>query len=123
MFCLFLGLIALLCLGILYAFFGAGYEFIKCYKLKQNKLEEDKEEQEEREVRHYDIENPRSLSKLSSNRERMLQKSKSTEWSILLALFLLGILFQPFYLLFKFIELMMECYRSYGCFFGYFGNF
>lgn len=48
--------------------------------------------------------------------------SRLREILIISGLLILGILVQPVYLVFKFIELLLECYRRFGCWF-YYGSF
>jgi hypothetical protein len=47
---------------------------------------------------------------------------RAREIMIISGLIILGILVQPVYLMFKFIELLLECYRRFGCWF-YYGSF
>lgn len=114
---------------------GASYEFIKCY----NEEKRPNEDEDEDGVMKYDIETQAQVNYLNqlSNAGKNnngtqkqntidVEKEKKTKCrknKIIVLLIILGVFVQPFYLLFKSIELLMECYRRYGCWFYYFGSY
>jgi hypothetical protein len=118
-----LGFFALVFLACMWFVLGATYEFIKCYqddKARKNFFDDD----DESGVR-YDQENHSNI--YSGNQSNVSgEKAPKTSGQICLiytGLVILGLFAQPFYLFFKFIEMLMECYRRYGCWFYYFGNY
>jgi hypothetical protein len=129
---LLLAIVAIAVIIVLFLIFGAGWEFIKCYNESKNKKDEDDEDGEHNE--RNDIERGSITSSNVSrpgikNKKKKLPENGENDdkkcniyWMYALLL-VLGLFVQPFYLLFKFIEILMECYRRYGCWFYYFGSY
>jgi hypothetical protein len=117
-------LLAILAVGLIIAFFavfGAGWEFIKCFKDDKRKRRRGNDWDDQSES---DSCPPSRGSSNVSNEDVPKKKyTKSQETWIIVGLVILGLFAQPFYLLFKMLEVLMECYRRYGCWFYYFGNY
>jgi hypothetical protein len=106
----------------MYAFCGASYQFIKYYQSQKDKKDEDDDDEDDHDATYNDIEQNVRHHQKSNLSEDGKKRSRCSENSILISLFILGIFVQPLYLLFKFIEFLMECYRRYGCWFYYFSS-
>jgi hypothetical protein len=99
--------------------FGAAYEIISCYFEDKNKNDEEDEE------------NGSNLTKsdIGMFRRRNISNPKPEEpltnknYAMIALLVFAGILLQPFYLLLKLIELLMECYRKFGCWFYFYSSY
>jgi hypothetical protein len=117
-----LGILAIGLIIAFYFFFGATYELVKCYYEKKDVEEENEEE------RSYDMINmdpnrssppiKRSSSILSSD-----GKKSTSHYLILTGLVMLGLILQPLYLMLKLVEMMMECFRKFGCWFYFYGAY
>ena len=106
--------ILVICLLVLIFFvFGAGYEFVKCYRNSKIKKSDGSHTQESHGNDSYE-ENESDLRNTSINSQTKLF-SNWKDILIVILLILIGLLVQPFFLMFKALEMMMECYRNYGC--------
>ena len=106
-------------LVVIFFFFGAGYEFVKCYRNSKKK----KDERSDAKESHGDDSNASSSHSDMQNTSITNKTKLFSTWVdilIVILLIILGILVQPFFLMFKALEMMMECYRNYGCLFFWF---
>ena len=119
----------------LYLFFGASYELIKLYNKKKDN---DYDFGNDVNLTDYDfniqgnntfeINNTRVNNSLNGFIQRVpndVIKEKTCDkenYCIYILLFLTGIILQPFFLVYKFLQTMMECYKNFGCWFFYMGN-
>ena len=120
-------------IAVLYILFGASYDLIIFYDKKKNN------------VNNFDSGISIDLSDFSSNGQGYItneinntrinnsinhffqqnsfedkNENKSCKgYSIYFLLFFIGIILQPFFLVFKILQIMMECYKKYGCWFFY----
>lgn len=116
---LFLCILAIGGVIIFYLVCGAGYEFLKCYYDDSKKEDDDYDE----DASDVEAQVHKRRSNSSSMSEETKKKTKCREYTHVTLLMTLGIFVQPFYLLFKVIEMMMECYRRFGCWFYYFTSY
>jgi hypothetical protein len=100
-----LGMFLLLLVLLFYVLCGAPYELIKCYREK--KCEKDEDEEEE-----LDIEYGRQQMEVEQQGE---EKMTTRQLWICILLGFVGMLLQPFYLLFYILYAVMECYRRLPC--------
>ena len=107
----------------LYIFFGASYELIKIYNNKKNSndddsdIESDLSNEYENDIVRNNIINANEVNREEDSNE------KRKKWLIYFLLFILGILIQPFFLIYKLLKSLMECYRRFGCWFLMMGNY
>ncbi len=94
-------------------FLGCPYEFVKCYLDKKNKDEEGDNKS------FSDYENDKVDIRKNEENESLFWK----DYFIIILLIILGIFFQPLYLMFYVLMGLVEFYRQCGCwvFFAY-GN-
>lgn len=117
-------ILCILAIGLIivfYFFFGASYELIKCYYDKKENPEEEEESNSYDMVNMDPSRSPpvrRNSSILSSNGEK-----NTSHYLIIAGLVMLGIILQPLYLMLKLVELMMECFRKFGCWFYFYGAY
>ncbi len=101
-------------LVLFFFFFGAGYEFVKCYKNRKNK---NSESSGAIQSGYDETEEPRTFSQISQ-RFNSVEQGICLSWKdilIITLLIVIGIAVQPFFLIYKWMEMMMDCYRNYGC--------
>ena len=119
----------------MYLFFGASYELIKLYNKKKDN---DYDFGNDVNLTDYDfniqgnntfeINNTRVNNSLNGFIQRVpndVIKEKTCDkenYCIYIILFLSGIILQPFFLIYKILQTMMECYKNFGCWFFYLGN-
>lgn len=106
-----LGTLAVLLILIFFFFLGCPFEFIKCYLNKKENANNDNDSDDD-----SDLESQRQSNRVIAEEDKEIG-CKEISMCVLLAL--LGILCQPFYLLFYVLYGMMECYRRFGCWFYY----
>jgi len=113
-------IIAIFLLVGFFFIFGCAYEFIKYYKNYKKKNRIDKRESSVSQAEDSNERNIKSDYSIDhiDNRSRLCSSAADT--FIIVILIILGMLLQPFFLLFKFMEMIMECYRTYGCIFFWF---
>ena len=102
-----------ICIIIFVCLFGACYELIKCYNNRRRK----KSHSVSNSFYDQHIHNDNSTSNEQKEKKPMI-----VTILIYTGLILLGLSVQVFYLLFKIMEYLMECYRRYGCWFFYYGG-
>ncbi len=129
---LILGIFALVGLLALWLILGATYEFLKCYYKDDDQEDADDDDSEDNSVSYnnvinenitYNANNRSHIVNVNVDRDGQMEKSKGKECLIITALVFLGLLVQPIFLMFKFIEILLECYRRYGCWFYYLGSY
>ncbi len=112
----------------MWSIFGATYELYKCYVNSESNSDE--YENYDIDYEQYDFENPsnnpsivksNNSSNLSSNSQSKRKKKKCNKYLMYTGIVILGIMIQPLFLVFKAIEMLMECYKRFGCWFYYFG--
>ena len=120
---------------VLYIFFGASYELIIFYNKKKNN-----ENDFDSDVSLSDfngngqdyISNEINNTRVNNSLNNFFQQNSIDDsqekkcWNgyyIYILLFLLGIILQPFFLVYKFLQTLMECYKKFGCWFFYMGNY
>ena len=116
-------------------FFGASYELIIFYNKKKNN-----ENDFDSDVSLSDfngngqdyISNEINNTRVNNSLNNFFQQNSIDDsqekkcWNgyyIYILLFLLGIVLQPFFLVYKFLQTLMECYKKFGCWFFYMGNY
>lgn len=109
----FMAIFALVGVILFYFFFGAGYELNKCY---ENRKQGDEEDSDRSIVVHKEPEPVRNVASLDE------QENERSECLITFGLYALGVLLQPFYILFQGLKFMIECYRKFGCWLYYYSN-
>lgn len=114
-----LSIIAVLFLVGFYLFFGASYEFVKCYLNSKNKRKDNKGSDNIQNNKSYPTKSDSNVT-IASNDNEGGKSIKFVNLLIIFSLIICGIAVQPFFLMFKFLEGMMECYRTYGCLFFWF---
>ena len=120
---------------VVYIFFGASYELIIFYNKKKNN-----ENDFDSDVSLSDfngngqdyISNEINNTRVNNSLNNFFQQNSIDDsqekkcWNgyyIYILLFLLGIVLQPFFLVYKFLQTLMECYKKFGCWFFYMGNY
>ena len=110
----FLSLISTLVVGVLilafFIMFGACYELIVCYM--NGFREEDSPYENESNLFVYNND--------SMSSAKTIKEDFKPNYFIVALLIFAGILLQPFYLCFKFLVALMECYKNYGCWFYFY---
>ena len=128
-------IISFVFIACLYLFFGASYELIKLYDWKKNN-DNDSENDIDLSDYHmnvqgnntFEINNTRINNSLNGFLQRVpnevieSKKCDKENYCIYIILFLSGIILQPFFLIYKILQTMMECYKNFGCWFFYLGN-
>ena len=107
----------------LYIFFGACYELIKFYNNKKYSSDDDSIIESDL---SYDVNVVRNHRIHIRDIERQVKNKKKincNEVFIYFLLFILGIIIQPFFLIYKILKSLMECYRRFGCWFFIMGNY
>ena len=107
----------------LYIFFGACYELIKFYNNKKYSSDDDSIIESDL---SYDVNAVRNHRIHIRDIERQVKNKKKincNEVFIYFFLFILGIIIQPFFLIYKILKSLMECYRRFGCWFFIMGNY
>jgi hypothetical protein len=113
-------IIALFLLVAFFFIFGCAYEFIKYYKNSKNEKPKDKRESSVSQTEESNERNINSDSSIVYKKNRSRQCSSAADIFVIFLLIILGMVLQPFFLLFKLMEMIMECYRTYGCLFFWF---
>ena len=131
--CFFLMLFVIIFLGILYLLFGASYKLIKYYierKKKKQQLNLSVSSIEDGFDFHntnYGIQDLRNNPNLEINNSTMYnnngeisnynadKKFTFKKYLIYFSLFLLGLILQPFFLVYKILQSIMELYKRLGC--------
>ena len=135
--CFFLMLFVIIFLGTLYLLFGASYKIIKYYierkkKKKQFNLSASSIEegldfhntnngiQDLRSNNNYDINNINNSIMYNnnggiSNNNENNNKFTFKKYLIYFGLFLIGLIMQPFFLIYKILQILMELYKRLGC--------
>ena len=107
----------------LYIFFGASYELIKFYDSKKDQSDDDNYNESNL---SFDVNVVRNHTIHIRDIERQIEikkKNNCKECFIYFLLFILGLLIQPFFLIYKLLKSLMECYRRFGCWFFMMGNY
>ena len=128
-------IISFVFIACLYLFFGASYELIKLYDRKKNN---DNDSENDIDLSDYpmnvqgnntfEMNNTRINNSLNGFLQRVpnevieSKKCDKENYCIYIILFLSGIILQPFFLIYKILQTMMECYKNFGCWFFYLGN-
>ena len=102
---------------VFYALFGACYELLNCYYDKKKNNDESVDENNT--MPHH-----RNNSILSVGGHSDIEYKKDVRYYLIItAIILLGIILQPFYLMLKFIEILLECYRRFGCWLYFYSSY
>ena len=127
-------LIAFCFVAFLYILFGASYELIKFYSNKKNDI--DHEFDSDVDLSDYannanrnsndnfargGINNNNNIRNYYDNHNN--NKTNKNDFFIYFLLFIVGIIVQPLFLVYKFLQSLMECYKKFGCWFFYMGNY
>jgi hypothetical protein len=125
-----LGILALAVYALFFLLFGASYEIVNCYLEDKNRKELENEEEVNENVNPtYNVSDISQNRRLKDNsRRRPVPQSDdepitSRQYIIIGLLAFVGIILQPFYLMLKIIEVMMECYRRFGCWFYFYSSY
>ena len=127
-------LIAFCLIIVLYIFFGAAYELIKFYN---NKKYRDNDFDSDIDLSDYvangqGVTNEVNNTRMNNSLNVIVQRNSSLrnnngkcdkDFFVYILLFLLGMILQPFFLVYKFLQTLMECYKKFGCWFFYMGNY
>ena len=116
-------IIFLLILFGLYIFFGASYELIKLYDSKKDQSEDDNYNESNLSFDVNVVRNHRIHIRDIERQIEIKKKNNCKECFIYFLLFILGLLIQPFFLIYKLLKSLMECYRRFGCWFFMMGNY
>ena len=112
----FLGILALVLIFIFFALFGATYELMTCYFEKRHNVDASIEENNTMPQNNNSV--------LSVGGALDTENKKDIRYYLIItALVLLGFILQPFYLMLKFIELLLECYRRFGCWLYFYSSY
>jgi hypothetical protein len=118
-----LGIFAVVLILVLWTILGATYELIKCYQDDNFTLKLDiTENNSHRENSMAGNSRNQSIESGTVKKDKT-PKTDTEKCLIYFGIVCLGILIQPLYLAFKFLELLLECFRRYGCWFYYFGSY
>ena len=127
-------LVAFCLIIVLYIFFGAAYELIKFYN---NKKYRDNDFDSDIDLSDYvangqGVTNEVNNTRMNNSLNVIVQRNSSLrnnngkcdkDFFVYILLFLLGMILQPFFLVYKFLQTLMECYKKFGCWFFYMGNY
>ncbi len=116
-------IIFLLILFGLYIFFGASYELIKFYDSKKDQSDDDNYNESNLSFDVNVVRNHRIHIRDIERQIEIKKKNNCKECFIYFLLFILGLLIQPFFLIYKLLKSLMECYRRFGCWFFMMGNY
>jgi hypothetical protein len=127
---LILGIFAVALYILFFLLFGASYEIINCYLDDRNRKHEE-EDENNNVANHRGSSFNFNISDISqSSRKKEVRRMSvndepltNREYTIIGLLVAVGILLQPFYLMLKVIEIMMECYRKFGCWFYFYSSY
>ena len=97
-----------------FIFFGAGYELISCYINGHN----DASSQEESSSFVFNESYLRKTNDINN-----VDNKIPLNYFIIFILVLAGIILQPFYLCFKILLALLECYKNYGCWFYLYASY
>jgi len=107
----------------LWLILGATYELIKCY-INSNNNASSIDNESQVDYNHKNFAYVVSSSNvIKGTKLKNPENTKKNSCLIYTGLVILGIFAQPFYLLFKCIEIMMECYRKFGCWLYFFVSY
>ncbi len=127
-------LVAFCLIIVLYIFFGAAYELIKFYN---NKKYQYSDYDSDIDLSDYvgngqAVTNEVNNTRMNNSLNAIVQRNNSMrnnngkcnrDYFIYILLFILGLILQPFFLVYKFLQTLMECYKKFGCWFFYMGNY
>jgi len=122
----FLAIFAFFLIVVFFAMFGCSYELIKCY-LTRNENKDDEEESDAENTNRFTSQFAKNEEEGNINNDvnnvpgnEAEQPATALDYFICVLLSFLGLLLQPFYLIFYILYGMMECYRRASCFVYYY---